>query len=195
MNIVQAEALLSVISDVGAIKNGVFYLSHGEVSRRYYDFRQVILHPRGGPMAGNYLAHQAHYQGATRVVGPSISGIALAALTIGASIQLTRCPPLGAFVRINGPSPHGLMQVLEGASVAEQDVMLVDDVVSSGMALEETARIVQVMGGNVVGVVTLLERFRARERMQEREHLSRFLAAGRMMSLLKETAQGTLVSS
>jgi orotate phosphoribosyltransferase len=97
-------------------------------------------------------AEFAHRLGVDVVVGAETGGIPL-----GTAVALAGDLPF-AFVRKPGYVGHEDHEPrVRGASVAGRRVLLVDDAVSSGKALEAFADELQSEGANLVGVFTLVD--------------------------------------
>lgn len=148
---------LRAIVDKKALKtDGPYPLSAGGESSFLFDLKPVMLDPEGGELLGTLLMHAAHALGATHVGGREIGAVPLAALAARAS-HGSRKPLLGFFVR-KQPKAHGLRVAVEGNVPRDADVVIVEDVTTTGKSVLETIRALDGLGARVLGVVTVVDR-------------------------------------
>ena len=156
--------LLRTINELGCVKRGNFKLSGGGESGWYFDAKKLIMQPNISFLLGKEIATIANTVNADVVGGPAISAIPLVSATITYSSlysfrkdrQDGKGIP-GFWVRPEEKT-HGTEQQIEGCLEAGQRVLLVDDVLTTGRAVRESALVVQNMGCEVVKIVVLLNR-------------------------------------
>ena len=85
----------------------------------------------------------------------AIAGVATGAIAVGALVaDLLNLPYV--YVR-STPKDHGLENLIEGNIKPGQKVLIVDDLIATGGTTEAMIRLVEELGGEVVGVVVLME--------------------------------------
>ena len=104
------------------------------------------------------------------IFGPAYKGIPLAVETLSALTRLNRENFGGRGYSFNRKEnkDHGEGGGIVGARLRDRKVIIVDDVVTAGTALNEAAGIIKAEGGELVGVVIALDRM---ERMPSKEEV------------------------
>jgi orotate phosphoribosyltransferase len=118
--------------------------------------------------------------------GPAYKGIPFAACT-ALILHTSHNIPLGFAYDRKEAKDHGEGGNMIGASVRGKRVVILDDVMTSGMAVRMSVDLVHKAGGEVVGVVQLLDREEVGKdgvssTVREIEGL---VGVGRVMSILK----------
>ncbi|MDP4677916.1 MAG: orotate phosphoribosyltransferase, partial [Burkholderiaceae bacterium] len=114
-----------------------------------------------GELAGFYArcflkAVEAKVFQASMLFGPAYKGIPLAATTAMALSQ--HGYNLGFSFNRKEAKDHGEGGVIVGASLEDQEVVIIDDVISAGTSVRESVAIIQQAGGRPVGVLIALDR-------------------------------------
>jgi orotate phosphoribosyltransferase len=141
--------------DSGALRDGHFLLKSGRHSARYLEKFLVLQHPSLAVEIGRRLAAElAGYQ-PTLVVGPTTGGVLLAFET---ARQLSAT--LGREVRgIFAESVEEGRALRRGWPVASDErVVLVDDILTTGASLLETAGAVRLAGVEPLAAGVMLDR-------------------------------------
>ena len=139
-------------------------LASGTPSTEYVDCKQTALHPTGSWCLGwqFYECLQAIEKALDRTVhavgGMSIGADPLATATSIAALSQGRSLP--AYLVRKEPKGHGTGEYLEGLKNISPgaDVMLLEDVVTTGGSTLMAAERVQAAGLNPIGVVTIIDR-------------------------------------
>jgi orotate phosphoribosyltransferase len=142
--------VLRIFRDTGALLDGHFLLRSGLHSRQYFQCALVLQHPRIAERLCRDLAAKFKNAGAQVVISPARGG-----LFVGHEVARA----LGVrhiFVEKNS---MGKLELRRGFQVAKGErVLVVEDVVTKGGRVQETLAIVHALGGEVVGVGTLVDR-------------------------------------
>lgn len=150
-----------------SLRTGEFVLASGQRSDYYIDARVTTMSGLGqaliGPVALRLL--NAHglapglVGGLTMGADPVACSIAHAAALAGRSID--------AFSVRKKPKDHGTSRRIEGSFDTSRDIVVVEDVITSGGSALEAVRAVREAGGTVIGVLAIVDRQQGgRERIE-----------------------------
>ena len=129
-------------------------LSSGIASKFYFDCKRVMLKPKGADLIGQACLEELNNW---PVPVQAVGGLAAGAVPIVSIIVLKSGRIDGFFVRAE-QKKHGLMRLIENPPAAGTNVVIVEDVVTSGGSLLRAARAAAEAGCNVVGALALIDR-------------------------------------
>lgn len=189
--------LLSILRE-RSLKRGDFTLASGASSAYYIDARPTTMSGEGQLLIGRVgLRNLADAGWRPDVVGGLTLGAdpvayALAHASARARASLAGNPrenaapaPLDAFTVRKEAKEHGAGRRIEGGFRGGADVVIVEDVVTSGGSALSAAQVVEAAGGRIQGVFTLVDREQGgRERLLEGGY--RLLAIFTASELLEE---------
>lgn len=145
------EALLKLLKEKGAVKVGDFTLSSGKKSDFYVDCRKVTLDPQGARLIA-------------RIILEKIAGLkvdAIGGLTLGAdpiTSSVVALSDLPGFIVRKQAKEHGTKQRIEGNLQPGWQVVIVEDVATTGASALEAVRAVEAAGAKVVKVISVVDR-------------------------------------
>lgn len=136
-----------------AVVHGRVRLSSGREADYYVDLRRATLHHRAAPLIGKLV----------RELTADWDYVAVGGLTLGADPVATavlHAPgrSIDAFVVRKEAKSHGMQRRIEGANVTGERVLVVEDTSTTGGSALTAVAAVQEAGGEVVGVVTVVDR-------------------------------------
>jgi orotate phosphoribosyltransferase len=140
----------------GALRRGHFLLKSGRHSDRYLEKFAVLQYPSLAVEIGRRLADSLVDRDPTLVVGPTTGGVLLAFET-ARQLEAT----LGRTVRgvFAEPLERGMRGLRRGWPVATSErVVLVDDILTTGASLDETARAVRTAGVQPLAAAVIVDR-------------------------------------
>jgi len=147
--------LAKILHNIDALKFGVFKLTSGKVSPYYIDLRIIPSFPDAFreicDFYGESITSQIGLQNFDRIAGIPIAGIPFAS-----QIAYNLKKPF-LYVR-KGARRHGRQRRVEGLLASGDRVLLVDDLVTTGLTLKKAAEAVKAEGGVVKEAVALLDR-------------------------------------
>jgi orotate phosphoribosyltransferase len=141
--------ILSVFRENSALLEGHFILSSGLHSDRYIQCALVLQHPKVAEQLCSELAGELSRLGASVVAAPALGGILVAH-------EVARALGVRA---IFAERQEGNMVLRRGFSLeAGEPVLVVEDVMTTGLSTRETMKCVEEAGGKVVGAGALVDR-------------------------------------
>jgi orotate phosphoribosyltransferase len=142
-------AVLTLFRQSGALLEGHFKLSSGLHSSGYLQSALVLQHPAHAEVLGRALGARLGGLGANVVLSPAMGG-----LIIGHEVGRT----LGVRA-IFTERQDGLMTLRRGFSLGDTDrVVVIEDVVTTGLSTRETIAAVVATGATVVGAGSIIDR-------------------------------------
>jgi orotate phosphoribosyltransferase len=154
------EELLRMFESAGAIRHGHFELSSGLHSGTYVQCAQVLRYPRFAEKLGHALA--ALFSDATieAVVSPAMGGV-----IIGQEVARALPEVKGGLLGGGVPAifverdASGTMTLRRGFTLrADQHVLVIEDVWTTGGSTLEAIQVVEEAGGRVVAAGALIDR-------------------------------------
>ncbi len=143
------DEILKTFCENSALLEGHFILSSGLHSDRYIQCALVLQHPRVAERLCSELAAKLRNVGAQVVAAPALGGILVAhevARALGIRALFTE-------------RQEGAMTLRRGFTLSPgEPVLVVEDVMTTGLSTRETMRCVEEAGGKVVGVGALIDR-------------------------------------
>ncbi len=134
----------------------VFKLVSGRMSNYYFNCKTVTLNPEGMYLVGNIIFDMIKD---LNVKG--IGGLTLGADPIADAVAYTsylKEKPIEAFVVRKSAKSHGTMQWIEGDVKAGDNVVIVDDVITTGKSTIEAITRAREAGLEIVKVIALVDR-------------------------------------
>jgi len=144
--------VLAEFRDAGALLEGHFILSSGLHSPRYLQCARVLMDPARASRLASALAHSLPLEIRSRiemVVSPAMGGIIIGH-EMGRSLGLP-----AIFVE----RPTGTFELRRGFGVEPgQKLLLVEDVVTTGVSSREAMKALADVGGEVIAAASLIDR-------------------------------------
>jgi orotate phosphoribosyltransferase len=145
------EELKKLLKETGAVKTGEFILSSGKKSNFYVDCRKVTLHPQGAKLIG-------------KIILDKIKGIkvdAIGGLTLGAdpiTSAVVTLSDIPGFIVRKKAKEHGTQQRIEGLIETGWNVVIVEDVATTGASALQAIEAAETVGAKVVKVIAVVDR-------------------------------------
>jgi orotate phosphoribosyltransferase len=151
------EELKSLLRQRSLVR-GAIVLSSGKTSDYYLDCKLTTLHPRGSWLTGSAIleALDDHHVQAQAIGGMSMGADPIvSAVTVVSEIEKR---PLPGFLIRKEAKKHGRKKQIEGLEPGLKDVVIVDEVCTTGAATQEAIVAAEAEGHRVVAVVSLVDR-------------------------------------
>lgn len=137
---------------------GDVLLSSGQKSNYYFDCKLTTLDPDGAYLTGHAFVEAFRQM--------SLDPSAIGGMTMGADpivsativVSKLEKQPLPGFLIRKEHKEHGKRKRIEGFNVSGQDVVIIDEVCTTGKSIIEAIEAVKEEDGNVIGIISLLDR-------------------------------------
>ena len=147
MNI--SDQVLDIFRETGALLQGHFILTSGRHSATYFQCAKVLQHPEHLQRFANEIADHFQDQGVDLVISPAVGGIVLGT-EVGRQLNIQT---------IFAEREQGVMTLRRGFEIQTgNNVLVVEDVVTTGGSVQDVMNVVTKAGANIVGVSVLVDR-------------------------------------
>lgn len=158
MSKVENRSLLVTMLAQRSTKRGDFLLSSGQRSNLYVDARLTTMSPDGLQLIGQLglAAVQEHFYAAT-----AIGGLTLGADPVSYAIALTSAAtgnPLRAFTVRKEAKAHGAGRQIEGPVNPGDQVVVIEDVITTGGSALRAIQVLNANGLHALGVLAVVDR-------------------------------------
>jgi orotate phosphoribosyltransferase len=177
--------LCKILNRIGAVQFGAFKLTSGKISPYYIDLRIVPSFPDAFHKICNFyiqfVKSTVGEKNFDRIVGIPVAGIPFAAIVaydFGKPFLYTR----------KGVRLHGRQRRIEGVLAPGNRILLIDDLITTGLSLEKAAKALTAEGGIVTDAVVFIDRQEGgRERLEKRSiKLHALLSISEIVNTLAE---------
>lgn len=154
------ERLITLIRERSFMKSKepVFRLSSGKMSNFYFDLKKTTYSPEGLYLVGNLVFNMIKEIG---LKPKAIGGLTMGADPIAAATAYTsylRGEPIEAMVIRKEPKGHGTGNQVEGYVGPGDEVVIIDDVVTTGGSTIKAIEAAQAAGLKIIAVIVILDR-------------------------------------
>jgi orotate phosphoribosyltransferase len=147
--------ICKILNKIGALKFGAFKLTSGKISPYYIDLRIIPSFPDAFQeicnLQASFIKKEIGVKSFDRVAGIPIAGIPFASL-----IAYNLKKPF-LYIR-KGVRLHGRKRRIEGILTPGDRVLLIDDLITTGLSLTEAKKAIEAEGGITTDAVVLLDR-------------------------------------
>uniref|UniRef100_A0A671SPI0 Uridine 5'-monophosphate synthase n=1 Tax=Sinocyclocheilus anshuiensis TaxID=1608454 RepID=A0A671SPI0_9TELE len=147
---VSLDSLILNLHDIQAVKFGTFKLKSGLTSPIYFDLRVIVSHPALMSQVKRICAEDAG------VEFDSVCGVPYTALPLATIICSTKQYPM--LIRRKEAKDYGTKRLVEGTIHPGDRCLIVEDVVTSGSSVLETAEVLEKEGLKITDAVVLMDR-------------------------------------
>jgi orotate phosphoribosyltransferase len=144
-----------ILNKIGALQFGAFKLTSGKISPYYIDLRIVPSFPDAFQKICefyvDFIKNEIQSKNFERIAGIPVAGIPFASL-----IAYNLKKPF-LYIR-KGVRLHGRQRRIEGILAPGDRILLVDDLITTGISLRNAAKAIRAEGGVVTDAAVLLDR-------------------------------------
>src|SRR3954454_5992399 len=141
--------VLDLFRQSGALLEGHFKLSSGLHSDRYLQSALVLQHPVFAERLGRAIAARTRHLQPTAVLSPALGGIVIGQ-EVGRALGVRA---------LFAERQDGALALRRGFTLAANDrVLVVEDVLTTGGATRETIQVAKAAGAQVVGAASVVNR-------------------------------------
>lgn len=138
-----------ILEETDALLNGHFLLSSGLHSNRYVQCAKVLRFPEKAAQVLSVIKPEIENLNIDKVCGPAMGGI-IVSYEIGRQLNKES---------IFTERKDGEMQLRRGFEINKGDrVLITEDVVTTGKSSIETARLLESLGAQIVGIACIADR-------------------------------------
>jgi len=145
------QSLITSLYDIGAIQFGEFTLKSGQISPIYLNLRKIISYPTLLQLVANAI-----WEKIKTYHSDLICGVPYTALPIATCLSLNYNLPM--IMRRKEKKDYGTKQTIEGVFKAGQSCLIIEDVITTGSSILETANELETVGLKIKNVVALIDR-------------------------------------
>ncbi len=141
--------VVEILKECGALLEGHFLLSSGKHSNRYCQCAKLMQYPDKTEGVIALVKEKVKDLGIEVVVGPAMGGIT-AAYELGRQLGVRA---------IFTERENNVMTLRRGFEIKQgEKILIMEDVVTTGKSSMETARVLESLGGEVVGLGCIVDR-------------------------------------
>jgi len=145
-----------------ALSKGKFILASGAVSDYYVDLSKVAFDCAGLSLITSCINDSVNWIGVNKVGGPAIGALPIV-------VALMHSNDMHGFLIRKAEKDYGKKDLIEGCLEKGDNVILVEDVSTSGNSLLKAVKVVQEFGCTVKQVVSVLDRNQGATELFEKE--------------------------
>jgi orotate phosphoribosyltransferase len=146
------EEFLDKLVEIDALRFGEFVLASGSTSSFYLDLRYLPAHPD----LFSTLLNEFYTHTISKLQFDLVIGIPLAGIPFASAISWISKKPLH-LLRKN-PKQHGIAKLIEGPDIMNKQVLLIDDLISSGHSKEYAIDAIRETGAKVSQLCVIVDR-------------------------------------
>lgn len=152
----QASRLQELITELAVVR-GEVTLSSGATANYYVDLRRITLHREAAPLVGALMLRMLHDAG---IDFTAAGGLTMGADPVGTAMMHASPAeqPIDAFVVRKAQKSYGMGRQVEGPSVVDRPVVVVEDTSTTGGSALTAVDGVRAAGGSVQAVAVIVDR-------------------------------------
>lgn len=148
---INKEELIFSLYQIGTLQFGEFTLKSGQSSTVYINLRKIISYPYLLKMVA-----KAMWEATANCDYDLVCGVPYTALPIATCLSLDH--DISMIMSRKEKKDYGTKQMIEGAFAPGQRCLIIEDVITTGGSIIETAEKIEEVGLNVTDVVALIDR-------------------------------------
>ncbi|MCH9807638.1 MAG: orotate phosphoribosyltransferase [Alphaproteobacteria bacterium] len=154
------DELISIVTALSYQSGPEIKLASGQTSTIYFNMKPTMLDARGAFLIGLLVLDTIEDLQVSLVGGLEMGAVPIASAV--AAVSAAKGDPVSAFFVRKQVKEHGTQSLIEGLApdetMEERRVVILEDVTTTGGSAVKAAQAVREAGGEVVAVVTILDR-------------------------------------
>ncbi|OED30549.1 orotate phosphoribosyltransferase [Methanosphaera sp. WGK6] len=143
--------LIELLKNNNVIKFGKFTLSSGKESDYYVDMKKAITEPEILECVAHLITEQIQDDNIDKIAGPALGAVPIATATS----LISKKPML--MIRKEKKS-YGTSKQIEGELLENDNVVIVEDVTTTGGSLLKAIKVIEENGGNITQAFVIVDR-------------------------------------
>ena len=153
--------ILNIFKSTGALLEGHFVLTSGRHSRSYFQCAKVLQYPEYLTAFSVMIADEFESKKPDVIISPAVGGIVL-----GTEVGTQ----LGSRT-IFAERKNGKMVIRRGFEInANENVLVVEDVITTGGSVQETINLAEKSGGRIIGLGVLVDRSNGKAKLHKHQY-------------------------
>ena len=153
--------ILNIFKSTGALLEGHFVLTSGRHSRSYFQCAKVLQYPEYLTAFSVMIADEFESKKPDVIISPAVGGIVL-----GTEVGTQ----LGSRT-IFAERKDGKMVIRRGFEInANENVLVVEDVITTGGSVQETINLAEKSGGRIIGLGVLVDRSNGKAKLHKHQY-------------------------
>ena len=153
--------ILNIFKSTGALLEGHFVLTSGRHSRSYFQCAKVLQYPEYLTAFSVMIADEFESKKPDVIISPAVGGIVL-----GTEVGTQ----LGSRT-IFAERKNGNMVIRRGFEInANENVLVVEDVITTGGSVQETINLAEKSGGRIIGLGVLVDRSNGKAKLHKHQY-------------------------
>jgi orotate phosphoribosyltransferase len=163
------ERLLQIIKANSLLTGSQFTLASGQRSSFFFDMKKTMFHPEGASLAAELILEMMADDQKVEAVG----GLEIGAIPIAVAVAVRSWPrrPISAFFVRKAPKDHGAINLVDGQFRPGMNVILFEDVTTTGGSVMKAVRAVRDQGATVDKIITIVDRCEGATENLKKENL------------------------
>ncbi|KRZ66771.1 Uridine 5'-monophosphate synthase, partial [Trichinella papuae] len=154
------ERFLTDLFHLGVIQFGEFLLKSNHTSPIYVDMRRLLSHPTLLNTVEDFM-----YEYAKELEYDVICGVPYGAIPLTSALSVKRCIPM--IMQRKDAKSYGTKKIVEGLYKPGDKCLIIEDVITFGSSIAETARVLRAQGLIVTDALVILDRCQGASRNLE----------------------------
>ena len=153
--------ILNIFKSTGALLEGHFVLTSGRHSNSYFQCAKVLQYPEYLTAFSVMIADEFESKKPDVIISPAVGGIVL-----GTEVGTQ----LGSRT-IFAERKNGKMVIRRGFEInANENVLVVEDVITTGGSVQETINLAEKSGGRIIGLGVLVDRSNGKAKLHKHQY-------------------------